>query len=210
MIDIVVSEVDNPLRTGTHAGTATTTAGRIGQWSAFLIIIKCAERTLFSTAFALGASLQEEIRIGCIAGTRMNGYTAIGGLNALNSFQRRAGRVVDGLFHRFGFAHTTTGINTGPACFIRKADKMRIRIAIKQIQIKKGRSLTIGQVDRIFDERWSAPCQRPERPCPRPAVRFSPSRVSSAVNHADAASISSTFMTAALVMKMPSLALHSL
>jgi hypothetical protein len=38
----------------------------------FFIVVQCAEGALFRAAFALGATLEEEIREGHVAGARMN------------------------------------------------------------------------------------------------------------------------------------------
>ena len=145
-VDAVVGKIDDTLRTGPHTGSAATAAGRISQWCTFLIIIKRAKGTLLCTAFALGAALEEEIRIGHIARARVHRYPTISRFNALNRFQGRTSGIVNGFLHGFGLAYATTGVHTGAPGLIGKADKVGVSIAVKQIQITEARSLSVGQV----------------------------------------------------------------
>ncbi len=77
----------------------------------------------------------------------MHSYTPVGGLDALNRLQGRAGRVVNGLLHRLRLAHAAAGVHTCAPGLVGETDEVGVGVAVKQIQIQEGRTLTVGQVD---------------------------------------------------------------
>ena len=132
----------------------------------------------------------------------MHGNTAIARFDTLDGLQGCTGGIINGLFHGLCLADTATGIDTGSPGLIRKTDEMRISIAVKQIQIEKGRSLAIGQVD------WRASsCGRhhtgsQDNHINIQAEIFTQQGIFGLYNEPPASS--STLVTEALVMKMPS------
>ena len=71
-VDTVVGKVNDPLGAGSHAGSTSPTARRIGFGCSFFIIVQGPEGALLRAALALGTSLEKEIRIGHVPGAGMN------------------------------------------------------------------------------------------------------------------------------------------
>ncbi len=80
----------------------------------------------------------------------MNRHAAVSRLNALNGLKSCAGCIINGLFNGHGLSYAAAVVNTGPTGLIGKADKMGISITVKKVQIKKCRTLAVGQVDRVL------------------------------------------------------------
>ena len=118
--------------TGAHADAAAAATIDVVLRRAFRILVDCSERALFRAALAQGAPLEREIRIGKIAGPRMDGLALGRHLDRLDRLHRRA----QGVFLGAGGVHRLTQrsgrVNRRPARLIREADKMRIGEAVPE------------------------------------------------------------------------------
>jgi len=129
------------------------------QRSSFRVFVVHAERTFLGASLALCASLYEQIRVGHVAGPRMDSFSLRGKLGALNGLQCCTCSIVGRPRGGHGLPHAPRGIDPCPPGFIRKADEVRVRKAV--LQFRQRWPLAVFQVeDRIIQHRrLHAGCQ---------------------------------------------------
>ena len=77
----------------------------------------------------------------------MDGHAPVDRLQALDGFEGRALGIDGGSGQRHRLTDRASGVNAGSAGFVGKADVVGIGKPVKEIQIGKGFSLAIGQLD---------------------------------------------------------------
>ena len=144
-MDRVVLEGDDPLRAGAHTDSATAAAQGEQLGRALFVLVEGSERAFLGAALALRAALEEEVRVGRVAGARVDRLAAFGHLDALDGFHRGTGAVLGGLHRVHRRVHGAGGVDACAAGLIGEADEVRVREAVPES--RQVRSLAVVEVE---------------------------------------------------------------
>ena len=126
----VIFEIDDPLRTGSHAYPTSPAPGRVGEGGPAVRFIIGSEGAFFRAPFAISTALHGQNRVAFIPRPWMDCLSALHTFYTLNGFHGGSGSILHTGLYALWYPDGPGRIYAGPLSLVWETDEMGVREAI--------------------------------------------------------------------------------